>query len=83
MAVSKVKEKETIKEMTHRGPLKAWNERFQNYLKTKEASHTADETLFQPQINSHSKKIAHSIVGKVENRLLCYGEQLKEKKAEL
>jgi uncharacterized membrane protein YqjE len=39
--------------------------------------------MFHPTINDHSRRLVNSVVGKVENRLIEYGERLKEKKAEL
>ena len=38
---------------------------------------------FRPQIDKNSRRITKQMVGKVEDRLIDYGERLKVKKAEM
>jgi hypothetical protein len=71
--------KEMLKE--YKGPVGGWQEHFESYIRNKSMGLTAmpEEATFEPKINQKSKKIAEGMSGKVEDRLILFGEFLKMK----
>lgn len=68
----------------HKGPIEGWQQHFENYLKKKSYYQTVvpEELTFEPKINQRSRKMTEGMVGKVEDRLIKFGQFLKQRNQE-
>ena len=80
MVPSMIAEKKQMS-IYYQGPVTGWEDHFKEYLRKKTNKGNLEEegVTFHPQINERSKKIAEKITGRVEDRLIMFGEMQKLK----
>ena len=69
-------------ETEYKGPVSGWQNHFNNYLKTKSnfLLQSEEQNTFEPKINHKSRQMTRKFAGKVEDRLIKFGESIKVKK---